>query len=71
MYIELIGGKQPDLGLSIVREIARGGEVGIALAAATRTPPRPRLTDAERAADLSFIASLGTNPVWRDYLSEG
>ncbi len=70
VYIELIGGKQPDLGLVIGLDVARAGSSGIIVPRAPRTPPAPRLTDAERAAHLAFVASLGANAVWRDYLND-
>ena len=70
VYIELIGGKQADLGLAITRAAARPGSA-ILLPAQARTPPAPRLTDAEREAHLAFVTSLGANALWRDYLKEG
>jgi DNA polymerase III subunit epsilon len=71
VYIELIGGKQADLGLAIVREAARRVDGAIVVPVqAARTPPAPRLTDADREAHLAFVASLGANALWRDYLKE-
>jgi DNA polymerase-3 subunit epsilon len=29
-----------------------------------------RLTDAERAAHEAFIQTLGSNPLWREYIGE-
>src|SRR5215218_2068049 len=62
VYIELIGGKQADLGLS-VRSASR--EIRIAATAAPRDDrPRvtiSRLTEDERAAHLAFVAKLGPN----------
>jgi DNA polymerase III subunit epsilon len=71
VYIELIGGKQADLGLAINRAAARPGNAAILLPVHARTPPAPRLTDAEREAHLAFVTSLGANALWRDYLKEG
>jgi DNA polymerase-3 subunit epsilon len=71
VYIELIGGKQADLGLSL-----RPGldNTRTTLAAVSReVRPRPmisRLTDAERAAHAAFIEKLGPNVLWREYLGE-
>lgn len=66
VYIELIGGKQVDLGLSAP------GSAGPVLAAsaprAERRPAAPRLTDAERAAHAAFLAGMKGDLVWRDYL---
>ena len=42
--------------------------------AAIRVRPRalaPRLSGDERAAHLAFVATLGENAVWRDYLDLG
>jgi DNA polymerase-3 subunit epsilon len=67
VYIELIGGKQADLGLSVaaatVRTVRTAGPVA-------HGPRRhaPRLSDAERAAHEAFVAGLGQVPIWRDYL---
>lgn len=66
-YIELLGGKQADLGLTL-RPIP--GAAAIALAAGRAAGPRPvipRLSDEERDAHLAFIATLGANAIWRDY----
>ena len=68
-YIELLGGKQADLGLTL----RPGPNAGaIALAAARAAGPRPaisRLSDPEREAHLAFIATLGANAIWREYVS--
>jgi DNA polymerase-3 subunit epsilon len=69
VYIELIGGKQADLGLSIrTGSAARSGT-----AAPLEMRPRPmisRLTEAERQAHEAFVATLGATPLWREYLGE-
>jgi len=73
VYIELIGGKQADLGLAIIRQGADGQGRQTATAAPREVRPRQfisRLTDAEREAHLAFIAKLGQNPIWREYLVE-
>jgi DNA polymerase III subunit epsilon len=67
VYIELIGGKQTDLGLN------RPGRVAVATAMAVARVPRAyvsRLTDAERDAHRAFVATLGANALWREYLIE-
>ena len=69
VYIELIGGKQADLGL-VIRPLRPVGIAGLLAGAA---PDRPRivvtrLTDAERAAHAAFVSTLGENALWRDYL---
>ena len=70
VYIELIGGKQADLGLAINRDISRRGGAAILVPAQARRTPASRLTDADREAHLAFVASLGGNALWRDYLKE-
>ena len=65
VYLELIGGRQPDFGLSAVQSENRadGG------ADAWRPKPRPsqlpsRLTDQERTAHEAFVSRLGENALW-------
>jgi len=66
VYLQLIGGRQPDFGLSMaVRAV--GGVPGTD--AGWRPGPRPvplrsRLTPDEEAAHKSFIESLGGNSLW-------
>jgi DNA polymerase III subunit epsilon len=68
VYIELIGGKQADLGLNI-RSAER--EARIVTASAPREMrPRvtiSRLTDAERDAHAAFLATLGSGALWSQY----
>jgi DNA polymerase-3 subunit epsilon len=71
VYIELIGGRQADLGLAITRDPARRGDAAIVLPAQARRVAEPRLTDAEREAHLAFVTTLGANALWRDYLKDG
>ncbi|MDJ1158721.1 DNA polymerase III subunit epsilon [Chelatococcus sp. SYSU_G07232] len=72
VYIELIGGKQADLGL-VGPASARVLTVAVAKgqrAAQRPLPLAPRLTEAERAAHAAFVATLGPQAIWRDYLGE-
>ncbi len=66
VYLELIGGRQPDFGLS--------GEVsspGVDRNSADRRPqarPQPlpgRITDEEAAAHAAFVESLGEDALWK------
>ena len=62
VYLELIGGRQPDLVLSV--ETGAATQVG-----EWRPRPRPqplpgRLTEDERAAHAAFVATLGEASVW-------
>ncbi len=65
VYLELVGGRQPDFGLAVVE----GGRTGAGPADWT-PPPRPaplppRLKAAERAAHDAFIDELGEGALWR------
>jgi DNA polymerase III subunit epsilon len=69
VYIELLGGKQADLGLVAgPAAAARGPVLAVEAAALGPRPTRSRLTDEERAAHAAFVAGLGEGAVWRDYL---
>jgi DNA polymerase-3 subunit epsilon len=62
VYLELIGGRQPDLVLTVVTAAA-------AAAGPWVPPPRPRplpprLTEAEAAAHAAFVAGLGEQSLW-------
>jgi DNA polymerase III subunit epsilon len=70
VYIELIGGKQPDLGLMPVRAAAAALDAGGTMAARAPRTAVVRLSDAERAAHRAFVATLGPNALWRAYLGE-
>jgi DNA polymerase-3 subunit epsilon len=68
VYIELIGARQAQLILSQARTPAHVAGEPIVL----RERPvalAMRLTDEARAAHRRFIASLGANAIWRDYVS--
>ncbi|KUF09579.1 DNA polymerase III subunit epsilon [Pseudoponticoccus marisrubri] len=65
VYLELIGGKQPDFGLSA------GGSPRNAAAAETAWRPKPRptplpsrLSDKEKAAHAAFVEKLGDEALW-------
>ena len=66
VYLELIGGRQPDFALS-----ANQGNAGSAgHDGAWRIPPRPeplspRITEKERAAHTAFVESLGDSALWK------
>jgi DNA polymerase-3 subunit epsilon len=66
VYLELIGGRQPDLVLAA----GPRGSAGPAAAEAWRPPPRPaplppRLTEAEAAAHAAFVETLGDKALWK------
>ena len=67
VYVELIGARQAQLILSQTAPILAAGEM---IVVPERTVPLPlRLTADGQAAHRRFIASLGENAIWRDYLS--
>jgi DNA polymerase-3 subunit epsilon len=67
VYVELIGARQAQLILSQTAPILAAGET---IVVRERTVPLPsRLTADAQAAHRRFIASLGENAIWRDYLS--
>ncbi len=63
VYLELMGGRQPDFGLSVV---ATAGDPAIVawVAPARPRPLPPRLTAAEAEAHARFVAELGPTAVW-------
>ena len=67
VYVELIGARQAQLILSQAPAIVAPGEI---IAVRERPMPLPsRLTADMQAAHRRFIASLGDNAIWRDYVS--
>lgn len=73
VYIELLGGRQADFGLSA--PAPRGpsaAEVVLSAGGSVRPerlkPLAPRLTEAERAAHRAFVGTLSGAAIWSDYL---
>src|SRR5215469_1632887 len=67
VYIELIGARQAQFILSQAETSIRVAGEPIVLR--ERPAPLPsRLSDEERAAHRRFIATLGENAIWRDYI---
>lgn len=67
VYLELLGGRQATLGLS---HLAGRAEAARGKPARQRPAPLPpRLSEAEIAAHLAFVATLGGEPIWREYLA--
>lgn len=67
VYLELIGGRQPDLVLAPVA--AQQKDNAQAEVSTWRPRPRPaplpaRLTDAEAAAHQAFVAKMGDDAIW-------
>ncbi len=69
VYIELIGGRQTDLGLAVAQRVVHPPP-GAILVPVVRTvrPDNFRLNQAERAAHAAFVATLGDAAIWRGYL---
>ena len=66
VYVELIGARQAQLVLSQAAIVAPGEIIAVR----ERPMPLPsRLTADMQAAHRRFIASLGDNAIWRDYVS--
>lgn len=67
VYLELLGGRQASLGLSPLAGLGmRDGPKILP----RPTPLPPRLTAADLEAHAAFVATLGSAPIWRDYLEE-
>lgn len=65
VYLELIGGRQPDFGLSTSHG-QTGGDDAVTWSPRPRPAPLPaRITDAEAAAHAAFVAKLGDDAVWK------
>ncbi|GAB1478071.1 DNA polymerase III subunit epsilon [Paracoccaceae bacterium] len=72
VYLELIGGRQPDLVLAPVRPTPGPSQVRVE--SDWRPKPRPtplptRLTEAESSAHEAFLAKLGDASIWKRRLS--
>ena len=70
VYLELIGARQAQLGLAESVERPSKGGSG---AAALRTRPvalAARVSEADREAHRKFVATLGENAVWRNYMPD-
>ncbi|HEY5378226.1 MAG TPA: DNA polymerase III subunit epsilon [Pseudolabrys sp.] len=67
VYLELIGGRQAQLGLAESTGAAERDSGGAIKLRTRARPLTPRLTEAELAAHREFVASLGDKAVWRNY----
>ena len=68
VYLELLGGRQAQLGLAENVEPRSKDSAGVVIRRERSVPLEPRISDADRAAHREFVASLGENAVWRNYL---
>jgi DNA polymerase-3 subunit epsilon len=69
VYLELIGARQAQLVLVEMGAGATVASVGPAAVAMRPEPLAVRLSEDEREAHLAFVATLGENVIWRDYLN--
>jgi DNA polymerase-3 subunit epsilon len=67
VYLELIGGRQAQLGLAETAAKRVTGVDGVVVRRERGAPLPPRVSDADREAHRAFVASLGENAVWRNY----
>jgi DNA polymerase III subunit epsilon len=68
VYVELIGARQTQLGLAAAAS-GDGETRGPVQSVRSRAQPlEPRLSAADRAAHRDFVATLGENAVWQDYV---
>ena len=68
VYLELIGGRQAQLGLAETVAAQNKDSDGVVILRQRSVALTPRIGDADRAAHRKFVASLGEKAVWRDYL---
>jgi DNA polymerase-3 subunit epsilon len=66
VYVELIGARQAMLGLADTGE-RRGSGEGASIVRERPSALAPRVTETDRAAHAELVASLGENPLWREY----
>ena len=68
VYLELIGGRQAQLGLAETVELRPRGSDGMIVRRERPVALAARLTDADRTAHRDFVATLGEAATWRNYL---
>ncbi|WP_425097790.1 DNA polymerase III subunit epsilon [Tropicibacter sp. S64] len=67
VYLELIGGKQPDFGLAAPVQKGNGSAQQVETDWRPKprsTPLPPRITEKEKAAHATFVAKLGEKALW-------
>jgi DNA polymerase-3 subunit epsilon len=64
VYLELIGGRQPDFALTTQPDQSAAGSAGGWSAKARATALPSRLTDSETAAHAEFVSKLGDDARW-------
>jgi len=71
VYVELIGARQAQLGLTEIVTVAVQSRGGQSIIRVRTTALAPRVSEAELAAHRDFVGTLGDNAVWLDYLPRG
>jgi DNA polymerase-3 subunit epsilon len=64
VYLELIGGRQPDFALSATHASGTNSQTAAWRPRPRPTPLPPRITAAERAAHAALVESLGDDALW-------
>lgn len=67
VYLELLGGQQPDFALSNAQTTHASGEAIRHVLPKRPAPLAPRLSDAEAAAHAGFVDAMGDAAIWRKY----
>ncbi|MHB2168311.1 DNA polymerase III subunit epsilon [Alsobacter sp. R-9] len=72
VYMELLGGRQADLGLSVSAGASAPGRGGTVVPLTLKRPePLPSRLDAATLAEhAAFVATLGGTVLWKDYVDE-
>jgi DNA polymerase-3 subunit epsilon len=68
VYLELIGGRQAQLGLAETVAAQKKNSDGVVILRQRKVALEPRIDDADREAHRAFVATLGAEAVWKNYL---
>ncbi len=69
VYLELIGGRQPDFALSVAVEATETARTEAWRPKARPSPLPSRRTSSEREAHIVFVASIGATSIWARFES--
>ncbi|XDB00314.1 DNA polymerase III subunit epsilon [Sulfitobacter sp. LCG007] len=64
VYLELIGGRQPDFALNVTQHSGPGTDLKEWTPKPRPVPLPPRITEAEAAAHAAFVSKLGDATLW-------
>ena len=67
VYLELIGGRQPDFALAVSTGATKTGDTAAWKPTARPKPLPPRLTEEEKAAHAAFVEGLGDGAIWKRF----